>query len=185
MERPTEQLVREHERILQMLDCLERLAAAGTLDPEAATDALFFLRTYADRLHHGKEEQHLFPRMESQGVPREGGPIGVMLLEHEEGRSRIAEMGRAVEDARQGKPGAPERFATHARQYAYLLRQHIEKENEVLFPMAEEVLPEAERASLLRLFAEVERTEVTPAQLQECLEIVARLSRRLGVERGA
>ena len=56
-----------------------------------------FFRLFADQCHHGKEEELLFPLLEQKGIPRTGGPIGVTLHEHEEGRALVRQMGDAVE----------------------------------------------------------------------------------------
>jgi hemerythrin-like domain-containing protein len=136
---PTEILSGEHRIIEQVLDCLEKLAkdcaAQGRLDKAAAEQALDFFRNFADRCHHGKEETHLFPTMEAKGFPRQGGPTGVMLGEHEQGRAHIRAMAEAVEGAA-GESEAVTRFVTHAHGYVGLLRKHIEKEDHCLFAMA-------------------------------------------------
>jgi len=130
---PTNMLRHEHEVILRALALLERmgqgLEGGRPVDRKALGWLRDFFGTFADKCHHGKEEQHLFPAMERHGVPREGGPLGVMLQEHEEGRARVRAMGH--DDDRQ--------VAEAIRGYTTLLRAHIDKENEVLFPLAEEL----------------------------------------------
>src|SRR5262245_60786760 len=97
----TDILMDEHRVIEQVLNCLEKLAdrceAGETLDNTSASEALPFFRNFADRCHHGKEEGHLFPLLEARGFSRQGGPTGVMLHEHEEGRGLLTAMARAVE----------------------------------------------------------------------------------------
>jgi len=88
----------------------------------------------------------LFPAMIKAGAPSEGGPIDLMLEEHAEGRALVRAMGEGVPA---GQAGA-------ARRYVELLRQHIEKENDVLFPLADAVLDEADQREVGRDFAGVE-----------------------------
>ena len=80
---PTAVLRDEHRLILQVIDVLESLLNSGAADGEYDFDALdrctSFFRLFADACHHGKEEDLLFPELEAKGIPREGGPIGVML----------------------------------------------------------------------------------------------------------
>ena len=134
MRTPTDVLRDEHAIILRGLDVLEAAARQGEdgHDPPEAwwDDVLAWFRVFADRNHHGKEETALFPAMVKAGVPAEGGPIDVMLEEHDEGRALLRAMAgrRSTERARA------------ARCYAQLLRDHIEKEHGVLFPLAEAVL---------------------------------------------
>jgi hemerythrin-like domain-containing protein len=66
--------------------------------PDLFRQGVDFVRNFADRCHHAKEEENLFPRMEARGVPRDGGPIGVMLFEHEEGRAYVRAIAGAIDD---------------------------------------------------------------------------------------
>src|SRR5512143_4062102 len=132
-------LMNEHEAILSALQLLERMAAEGEKGtPPEQKDILefiAFLKEFADKCHHGKEEGLLFPAMIGAGVPDRGGPIGVMMGEHDEGRRLIRAMEAAVSPAVDGP-----KFSQAAREYIQLLRAHIQKENLVLFPLAERAL---------------------------------------------
>src|SRR6516164_5477298 len=96
----TQVLRQEHEVILRVLDTTETVAdsleAAGSVPPNILFDIMEFLRLYADRQHHGKEEDLSFPELEKQGMPRNGGPIVMMLMEHQFGRGLIARMTEAA-----------------------------------------------------------------------------------------
>lgn len=157
--RPTEILMQEHRRIEAVLDALEERARAiqsgEPIDPEWAGEAIRFIREFADRCHHAKEEDQLFPMMERHGFPREMGPIAVMLHEHDEGRACVRAMADAA--AAPDGDGARERFARGARSYATLLRGHIMKEDQVLYPMADSAFSEAEQEELAERFRSVER----------------------------
>lgn len=171
---PTGRLREEHEVILRALTLLERLGqrfeAGESVDREGLAWLREFFGTFADRCHHGKEEQHLFPALERQGIPREGGPLGVMLSEHEEGRALIRAMAQG--DDRQA--------AAAIRQYVALLRAHIEKENGVLFPMAEHVLPAEEQHGLLLAFEAVEQGVAGPGVHERLLARLAELEEKAG-----
>lgn len=156
----TQILRHEHEAILKMLSAAEqvadRLNRGEKARPETLDDLLEFFRLFADRCHHGKEEDLLFPLLEAKGIPREGGPIGVMLSEHEQGRSLIRQMAEAGEAFRSGTEGAGKRWAEAARGYVALLRAHIDKENNVLFLIAEQALAPGEQARLAEDFEKLE-----------------------------
>ena len=160
MKLATEILREEHEAILRMLDVTDqvanRLDRGEPVAPATLTELLEFFRLFADRCHHGKEEDLLFPLLESKGVPREGGPLGVMLHEHDLGRSFARQMGELGELFSGGDASAGLRWAESARGYTALLRQHIQKENEILFVMAENALSEAEQEQLSEEFERVE-----------------------------
>jgi len=177
----TEELRNEHEGIKLMLRVLGAVAKeieAGKPVPPADLDSIAeFLSVFADRCHHGKEEDHLFPSLEAAGVPRQGGPIGVMLDQHAKGRTFIADLKAGIAGLEAKRGGAAEKFVSAARGYIALLTQHIEKENNVLFPMAARVLGEAEDARLVEAFGELERERIGPGKHEEFHEMLERLSR--------
>ncbi len=160
MQRATEVLRREHDAILRMLEATrqvaQRLESGEHVAPETLDDLIEFFRLFADRCHHGKEEDLLFPLLESKGLPRDGGPIGVMLYEHEEGRKLIRQMNEAAKAYAQGDAGATKVWAAAARGYATLLSEHIFKENNVLFMIAERLLTGVEQQELAAAFDRVE-----------------------------
>lgn len=183
--KPTEILSGEHRIIEQVLGCLEQMAydatARGRLDKTSAEEALDFLRNFADRCHHGKEETHLFPAMEAAGFPRDGGPTGVMLDEHEQGRAHIRAMAEAIEGAAAGKSDALQQFTTHAQGYIGLLREHIEKEDHCLFAMADRTFSEEDQQRLLTAFEHVEHEHMGLGTHEKYLHIAEALADRFGV----
>ncbi len=160
---PTEILSQEHRRIENMLDRLEEQIArteAGQPFPRAFFDeALDFFRNFADGCHHAKEENLLFPRMKERGVPENGGPIGVMLSEHNQGRAYLRAVRENLDAAGQGSAEAVQAACANAAGYIELLRQHIMKEDNILFRMAQMVLEPDDVAELSREFAGVEVPE--------------------------
>jgi hemerythrin-like domain-containing protein len=174
MTTPTDVLRHEHVQILRALEALERAAArlaAGEALPAGWWDELLdWLRDFADLNHHAKEEQALFPAMVKAGVPVEGGPVDVMLEEHERGRALIAAM----------RAGEPATRAGAARRYVALLREHIDKENGVLFPLAEAVLDDAAQRAAAQEFAAFEAAQGRTATLAWAEDAVGRLAAALG-----
>jgi len=170
---PTDVLREEHRVILRALDLLEAAArrlGAGTPLPEGWwPEIIEWLRGFADRNHHAKEERSLFPAMVKAGVPLSGGPIGVMLEEHERGRALI----RAMET------GEPAARAARAREYVTLLREHIDKENGVLFPLADAVLDDRAQAALTREFEGVEAEQGREASVPHAEAAIERLGAAL------
>jgi hemerythrin-like domain-containing protein len=164
--KPTEELIKEHHALLQMLDVLEQ--ASGMLESGIDVDAhdlekmLEFFRLFADGCHHAKEEQSLFPALEQAGIPRYHGPVGVMLAEHDLGRALIRGMIEALTglDSKRQPGQSAATFSRNARAYAALLRSHIEKENHVLFPMADAALTPDRQAEVSRQFTMIERKKV-------------------------
>ena len=162
--KPTQDLVAEHTAVLVALQILEKVEAALEAKKEQAPDhlgqLLDFFKGFVDRCHHGKEEDVLFPELERRGVKREGGPIGVMLREHDAGRVHVRAMSDGLDRLRRGEAGAVIAIREHALAYRELLRAHIHKENSVLFPLADRVVPDDVAAKLEERFEEIERDRV-------------------------
>lgn len=142
---PTEVLSNEHRLILTVLDrveeAAERLDDGEAVSPEFFLDAAEFIAGFADKCHHGKEEDILFVALTTKHMPRDSGPVAVMLQEHDEGRRYTAGMQSAAERMKAGDASAADDIVHNALNYVQLLRQHIFKEDNVLFPMAEQVIP--------------------------------------------
>ena len=177
----TQTLSDEHQTILRVLACVETLVEdeAHANEPVATfTSIVDFLRTYADKLHHGKEEALLFPAMESNGMPAEQGPTAVMRLEHEEGRALVRQMSEVCE----GDGFSVAAFGVPGMQFVTLLRGHIGKEDNILFPMAERMLKESQLSQLANAYAATEARDFEP-DVHEHYESWAReLAGRLGVD---
>lgn len=159
---PIEELKDEHQGIENALGVLEKMAGllSQVPNPELVRDGealLDFFRTFADACHHGKEEKLLFPALERIGVSRESGPIGVMLAEHDQGRGHVGEMAKALRSMQNRTPAAAQSFQQHAAAYIRLLRQHIEKEDRVLFQIAEQHLSDPAKNELADQFEQVEQ----------------------------
>ncbi|MFQ5891618.1 MAG: hemerythrin domain-containing protein [Candidatus Methanofastidiosia archaeon] len=169
--KPTEQLKEEHEAIKLMLRILEmickKLESGEEINPEHLSKILEFIKIFADKCHHGKEEDLLFPAMEKVGIPKEGGPIGVMLLEHDEGRDYIKGMSEAVAKYKTGDGKAFPKIVENARKYITLLTQHIDKEDNILYPMADMHLLKEKQEELLSEFERVEREKIGVSKHEE------------------
>jgi hemerythrin-like domain-containing protein len=168
----------EHRVIEQVLECVaaiaERSALQGAWDSEAATLAIEFFRTFADGCHHHKEEEFLFSLLEAKGWSRQAGPTGQMVREHRLGREHLDAMSRAVA----GDDAAA--FRQASENYVRLLREHIAKEDNVLFPMANCTLTPCDEDWLAEQFTRHE-AGTTRGTHERCLELANELARRLGI----
>ena len=165
--RATEILMHEHELILRGVAVLDRMAenaeAGKTVPAEHAAAIIEFIKKFADGCHHAKEEGVLFPAMEAAGMPRDGGPIAVMLAEHDEGRLAVRSMTAAV-SAFGTSSDAQAQFARGARAYANLLTNHIHKENNILFRMADNIIGSNKDAEMLQAYDEHEAKVSGPGE---------------------
>ncbi|MCL4533696.1 MAG: hemerythrin domain-containing protein [Bacteroidetes bacterium] len=178
---PTEILKDEHRVIERVLAVLRRAAArleAGErVDPSVFERGIDFIRNFADRYHHAKEENALFTTMAAHGIPQQQGPIGVMLMEHEQGRAHVRGMAEALEKYGAGDDSARTALAEHARGYADLLSEHIYKEDNILYPMGDQVMPASAQDDLLKQFRELEGRVLSPAERQRYLDTVSELEK--------
>ncbi|HEX7594656.1 MAG TPA: hemerythrin domain-containing protein [Anaerolineae bacterium] len=160
----TQVLRDEHEGILAMLAVVEaaayRLRDGKNIPPDLMTKAVDFFRNFADKCHHGKEEKQLFPALVEHGIPKEGGPVGVMLEEHDQGRALVRGMKDAADKFAAGDMTAKPALVSNALAYVKLLREHIDKENGVLFPMADGALNDREQGELYDAFERIEAEEM-------------------------
>jgi hemerythrin-like domain-containing protein len=177
--KPTAELSQEHQAILRMIKILghiaDRLDSGKVVDLDDLDRSVEFIRIFADKCHHAKEEGHLFPEMERAGIPRDRGPIGVMLAEHVRGREYVATMAGAVTDVRKGDRKAAAAFAAAARGYGELLTQHIQKEDQILYPMADARLSNGQQESLRACFQDVENVIVGEGKHEEFHRLLERL----------
>jgi hemerythrin-like domain-containing protein len=140
-----ETLMNEHRLIEQTLDALvgfgdEVERRGGTEKAELGRFVTFF-REFADGCHHGKEEDILFAAMVESGFPRDGGPIAVMLHDHERGRELVRALRAKAEASAPWTDADRREVGEAARAFSALLRAHIHKEDAILYPMAEQHLP--------------------------------------------
>jgi len=179
--RPTDTLKNEHRAILLMLEVAEsvsrKLEAGEKVPAEHLNKIVGFIQGFADKCHHAKEEDLLFPAMEKTGVPRQGGPIGVMLVEHTEGREYVRKMKEASEKYAAGDRTAGLRFAENARQYAALLSQHIHKEDNILYPIADARLSPQTQVGLEKDFERVEEEVVGAGKHEEYHRLLEKLEK--------
>ncbi len=185
----TEILIDEHRVIERVLASLEtaagRLSDGQPLNPGVFIMAADFIKGFADGCHHKKEEGVLFPAMQAAGVPGEGGPIRVMLSEHEQGRRLAAAMRAAADRLASGDASASESVAENALQYVALLRGHIAKEDTVLFPMADRVISGAARDEVSAAFDHVEHEEAAEGVHERFLALAAAIEREVARDAGA
>ena len=158
---PTEQLRQDHELVLMVGEAIEReiadIGKTGRVHRERVAQMVDFAQNFTDGCHHSKEERVLFPTLEERDAAA-GGPVNVMLSEHEVGREAIRAIDAALPDVDESE-AARTAVAGNLALYAHLLRLHINKENQVLFPLAERILSDQEQEMLAAEFERIEEEE--------------------------
>lgn len=186
MEQPSATLRREHrtiERVLKVLSALvARHQAGGPFDAPSLARCVEFFRLFADACHHAKEEELLFPALESRGMPRDNGPIAVMLHEHAIGRRLTRAMADALDAHASSDPAAPARFNALAHEYITLLTQHIFKEDNVLFRMGDQLLTHDDQQSLCGRFCDLACRSFEGRNADQLQRIADDLERRIAAQ---
>ncbi len=181
----TEILKHEHKIILMVLDAAERevksVTKAGGIHLQKIEKMLDFFRNFADHCHHGKEEMHLFEKLKEKGIPIDRGPIFVMLTEHNQGRSRLKAVREALEKASKGDTLAIQIIKDNLSGYVELLRNHISKENDVLFPTADNMFNQDDQKELMETFEKVEAEEIREGIHEKYHQVAKELAQRQGI----
>ena len=143
----------EHKNILKVIGAVskqcEGIDSGQEIDKDFFAKAVGFIRNYADKFHHAKEEDILFMELNKDGVLEHCNPIGQMLHEHDLGRGFVKGLSEAVEK------GDKAEAVKNARGYCELLQEHIFKEDNILYPMADEALKEEIQKDILGKFAKM------------------------------
>lgn len=167
METASQDLMREHKAILIALDVIEKMSQRVRNDKEIdlkdIEEIIDFLKIFADKCHHGKEEDFLFPALEEIGVQKQNGPIGIALEQHKRGRELISRMMESIESKKINKLA----FVYAASDYVNLLRVHIEKEDTLLFPTGDAKFSVDTQKRLLKDFEHLEKDVIGAGKHEE------------------
>jgi hemerythrin-like domain-containing protein len=175
----TEQLKKEHRAVMTTLKILDKichkLEAGEQVETAHLEELVDFFRTFVDRCHHIKEEEMLFVAMKGTMDRSDGDRIGALVKDHVSGRNFIRDLARAIEDFKAGNDGAAREVVRHAHNYSTLLTQHIDIEDNVLYPMANERLSAKTQEELFRDFERLEEEEIGPGKHEEYHRMIDRL----------
>lgn len=159
----TDILMEEHRVIETVLTSLEvaanRLSAGQAVPMDFFLKVADFVKGFADGCHHRKEEGVLFVHMAANGLSQETEPLSVFLEEHEEGRRLTRAFRESAERAQNGDSTALSQVIQNALEYVTLLREHIRKEDQMLFPMADNIIPIEQQQQLMADFNRIEQEE--------------------------
>lgn len=140
-----ELLTKDHEITERVLVVMQKAFVAEAGPPVAMVAGMLdYLSVYVDQCHNMKEEKALFPLIEKRGVPRQGGPLAVMLQEHEQARGLLARLAASASAVIAGNRGQLEALRAAFAEYASSLKDHFWKENDILYPLALQVMEEGD-----------------------------------------
>lgn len=168
METAIQNLIHDDKSILIALSVIEKMCVNvqnnnKQTDYKDIEDIIGFLQVLADKCHHVKEEDFLFPALEKVGIKKENGPIGVMLSQHKQGHELIKQMQESVVNKIINRNA----FVDTASSYVNLLRNHIEKEDTLLFPLSDTKLSASKQKELLKNFENLEKNVIGEGKYEE------------------
>lgn len=176
-------LVNEHDNIKKTLKVIRKICIGILEGKEVPHDDLIsiidFIRNYADKYHHGKEEDMLFKDMLTELIDKIGpGPIQGMLIEHDYGRSFVRELEAALKTYKKGNNDVKVDIIANAIGYANLLEKHIFKEDNMLYKYAQNNLSEETLNKLDREFKDFEEDKKHMETKEKYLKLVEYLEKK-------
>lgn len=175
MNTATKNLEDDHVHILRLIDVMEHLTRSENPDISHLESIVDIIRNFADGIHHAKEENLFFPFLAERGFSTTQGPVAVMLQEHMQGRNFVKGIADNITLYKNGNKEALNEIYRNMTGYAELLRNHIGKENNILFRMADRVLSESDHLNLLGKFEEAERNHISTAGSEDYIERIQNL----------
>ena len=172
----TQNLENDHVQILRLIEVMERITQSANPNVEHMETIVKVIREFADGLHHAKEEQLLFPLMVQKGFSNETGPVAVMLHDHVEGRNFVKGIAEKISMYKQSETSALKAIYSNMLGYADLLKNHIGKENKVLFRLADNAFTLAEQESLLLDFTKVENKRESGQRKEDYVLLIDNLA---------
>lgn len=170
----------EHVYIKKALQIIRALCLKilyeGKVDTESFYQVIDFIRNYADKYHHGKEEDFLFKMMsEELGEVIQKGPIAGMLAEHDLGRLYVSNLKAALEQYENHHNDAKIDIIGNAIAYEELLQRHITKEDTAIYTFAEKKLSSSTLDQLNQFVDDFESSEEKTAIRNQYLAILQEL----------
>ncbi len=156
MESATQNLENDHVNILKLIEVMHRMVQLPDANISHLEEVVELIRNFADGLHHAKEENLLFPLMVQKGFSLQQGPIAVMLMDHEQGRAFVRGMAENILLYKTGQTSTLDHIYINMNGYSDLLTNHISKENNVLFRMADNAFSTEDQQSLMAKFAAID-----------------------------
>lgn len=147
------------ERMISLIDqTLKEIESEYTFDPDFVDTAVDFIRMYADRTHHGKEEDILFRDLKEKPLSEEDrSMMNELIEEHVFGRKTTKALDDANKRYRSGDREALSEIASQLKVLIDFYPRHIEKEDKVFFPASREYMTDEEDQAMLAEFWEFDR----------------------------
>jgi len=177
-------MISEHENVKRMVKVMRKYSYAvlqgREIDYKDFYMIIDFIRNYTDGYHHAKEEDILFKRM-GEEMPKltNNGPITGMLIEHDMARLYVSSLEKALEDYKNGNDEARLDIIANTICYGDLLLRHIDKENNVIYRFAENMLSDKVKEEIDEKAEEVNKEAFKKKVQEKYLNMLDELEKKI------
>jgi hemerythrin-like domain-containing protein len=182
----TDVLKAEHSVILNLIACLraalDKAEKTTSLDIDTVSKSIDFFMGFVEDCHHRKEELFFFPEIENNPSAYSPELQGLLLTQHERSRAYVKALSEHLASYKKGSSSSLGSVIIVGRQFINLLAQHIEEENNSLFPSADNHLSDAEQENILDGFEKFERERLGVGSHQRYVNMVNQLCKRWSID---
>ncbi len=157
----TENLISEHKDIIELLGIMSKISknilSNDVFYTNDVEDILDFLKHFIEKSHHRKEDI-FYPILSKTEMPNDREELSVMLYEHALARNFLKDINNCVVNCKIGNSFSQELLAESMMKYVFLIKNHIKKEEKIIFPMANKVLTQEEQTEINKQFEKIEES---------------------------
>jgi len=176
---PTENLIKEHQEINELLEIMSKIAAKikskDVFYPNDVEEIIDYLIIIIDKSHHGKEDEVFYPELISTGISKEAEPLSLINYEHTLAKRYLKEISSCVVNCKIGNDFSGELLADSLTNYVVVIQNHIKREEEFVFPIANEVLSTEKQNEILQRFEHIDQQNITHSFLDRFNKLVNKL----------
>lgn len=163
--KPTDNLIIEHREISELLNIMSVIAdnikSKDVFYPNDIDEIIDYLIILLDKSHHGKEEEVFYPELILSGIPKEKAPLSIINYEHMLAKRYLNEISSCVVNCKIGIDFSGELLADSLTNYVVVIQNHIQREEEIVFPLANEAFSIEKQNEIAQKFEEIEQKNIT------------------------
>jgi len=176
---PTENLIKEHKEINELLEIMSKIAAKikskDVFYPTDVEEIIDYLIIIIDKSHQGKEDEVFYPELMSTGISKETEPLSIINYEHVLAKRYLKEISSCVVNCKIGNDFSGDLLADSLTNYVIVIQNHIKREEEIVFPIANEVFSEEKQHEILQRFEVIDQQNITHSFLERFNKLLNKL----------
>ena len=177
--KPTDNLILEHREINELLDIMSNIAlkikSKDVFYPNDVEEIINYLIVLIDKSHQGKEDEVFYPELISSGIPKETAPLSIINYEHTLSKRYLNDISSCVVNCKIGNDFSGELLADSLTNYVVVIKNHIQREEEIVFPIANEVLSDEKQNEISQRFEDIEKKNISHSFLERFNRLVNKL----------